>query len=189
MLKIELSNVITKTELGEITYNQNENILNRIAKLNLQVDISQVKIQENIITDNVASIGSIYKIYTDNTVKVAFTIGKKPSNINDTKKIITEDEYKKQGDRPKGSKVVLNQPYNTDNSKAYFGDGQTSIGIQQQTNQYDDVPEDHSCLFWAVATAHLWPVRNNNQEFKNRFIQLFGEGNLKKLWYQNQIAK
>ncbi|WP_348736237.1 OTU domain-containing protein [Spiroplasma endosymbiont of Ammophila pubescens] len=64
-------------------------------------------------------------------------------------------------------------------------------------------------MFWSVATAYLLPVRNNNEEFKNRFIQLFGEENLKylqlikkllkqydlennrnlnQLWYQNQIA-
>ncbi|WP_342264800.1 ankyrin repeat domain-containing protein [Spiroplasma endosymbiont of Clivina fossor] len=72
-----------------------------------------------------------------------------------------------------------------------------------------DVPADNSCLFWSVSTSYLLPVRNNNEEFRNRFIQLFGEENLKyllhiqkllqqydlednrnlnQLWYQDQTA-
>ncbi|WP_342255471.1 ankyrin repeat domain-containing protein [Spiroplasma endosymbiont of Poecilobothrus nobilitatus] len=209
LLKIELSNVITKTELGEITDNQNETILNRIAELNLQVDISQVKIQENSITDTAASIESIDKIYTDDTVKVTFTLGKKPSNINDTKKIITEDEYKKQGERTKGSSVASkksnnsntnagrSQPQGSSSKRVRVGEQAGTSGTQNKntktTNQNNlyDVPSDNSCLFWSVATAYLLPVRNNNdnQEFENRFIQLFGEENLKYLQFIQKLLK
>ncbi|MBH8623393.1 hypothetical protein, partial [Spiroplasma sp. hyd1] len=83
------------------------------------------------------------------------------------------------------------------------------INIQSLLN-YDsyDVLHDGSCLFWSVATAYLLPVRNNNEEFRARFIQLFGERELQNLlyvqnllqqfdltnhisrqdWYQNQTA-
>ncbi len=44
-------------------------------------------------------------------------------------------------------------------------------------NKYD-VPADGSCLFWSVTTAYLLPFRNNNEEFRKRFIQLFGEAKL-----------
>jgi len=71
------------------------------------------------------------------------------------------------------------------------------------------VPAGGSCLFWSVATAYLLPVRNNNEAFSNRFIQLFGElqlsyssyvqtlfqqfgvennRDLNKLWYQDATA-
>ncbi len=80
---------------------------------------------------------------------------------------------------------------------------------KKQENTMYNVPSDNSCLFWSVATAYLLSIRNNNEEFKNRFIKLFGEENLKylqliqkllkqydlennrnlnQLWYQNQIA-
>ncbi|UNF62731.1 OTU domain-containing protein [Spiroplasma poulsonii] len=83
------------------------------------------------------------------------------------------------------------------------------INIQSLLN-YDsyDVLHDGSCLFWSVVTAYLLPVRNNNEEFRARFIQLFGERELQNLlyvqnllqqfdltnhisrqdWYQNQTA-
>ncbi|WP_374696027.1 ankyrin repeat domain-containing protein [Spiroplasma endosymbiont of Polydrusus formosus] len=218
LLKIELSDIITETDLGKLSDNSPETILNRLRELNPNLDISQVKIQENSITDTAASIESIDKIYTDDTVKVTFTLGKKPSNINDTKKIITEDEYKKLGARPKGSQVISNQPYNTNNSNVSVSDSKKdkTIGTQGQNynqreqNTMYDVPGEGSCLFWSVATAYLLPVRRNNDEkFKTRFIQLFGEENLKylqpiqkllkqydlennrnlnQLWYQDQIA-
>jgi predicted acylesterase/phospholipase RssA/tetratricopeptide (TPR) repeat protein/ankyrin repeat protein len=41
-----------------------------------------------------------------------------------------------------------------------------------------DVPADNSCLFWAAALAYLLPVINNKNEFKARFISIFGEGEL-----------
>ncbi|WP_338967567.1 ankyrin repeat domain-containing protein [Spiroplasma endosymbiont of Lonchoptera lutea] len=76
-----------------------------------------------------------------------------------------------------------------------------------QNNLYD-VPSDNSCLFWAVSTSYLLQVRNNNEEFRSRFIQLFGSLQLSYLsyvqnllqqfdvenntntqtWYQDQIA-
>ncbi len=40
-----------------------------------------------------------------------------------------------------------------------------------------DVPSNGNCLFWSVAIAFLMPVRNNNDLFRIRFIQLFGEEN------------
>ncbi|MFW4370795.1 MAG: ankyrin repeat domain-containing protein [Spiroplasma sp. hy2] len=52
-----------------------------------------------------------------------------------------------------------------------------------------DVPGDDSCLFWSVATSYLLPLRNNNEEFKNRFIQLFGEENLKYLQLIQKLLK
>ncbi|MFX4057444.1 MAG: ETX/MTX2 family pore-forming toxin [Spiroplasma sp. hy2] len=77
----------------------------------------------------------------------------------------------------------------------------------EQINNYD-VLADGSCLFWSVATAYLLPVRNNNDEFRARFIHLFSIENIKnlgdiqnllreydlenhnnnQLWYQNQTA-
>ncbi|WP_375315486.1 hypothetical protein [Spiroplasma endosymbiont of Tipula paludosa] len=67
------------------------------------------------------------------------------------------------------------------------GDQAGTSGTQNQNtrgtnhnNQYD-VPADNSCLFWSVATAYLLPVRNNYEEFRTRFIQLFGEENLKNI--------
>lgn len=48
-----------------------------------------------------------------------------------------------------------------------------SQDLPLQNNHYD-VIGDGNCLFWAVATAYLLPVRNNNLQFEERFIQLFG---------------
>ncbi|WP_215825920.1 ribosome-inactivating family protein [Spiroplasma endosymbiont of 'Nebria riversi'] len=52
-----------------------------------------------------------------------------------------------------------------------------------------DVPADNSCLFWSVSTSYLLPVRNNNEEFRNRFIQLFGEENLKYLLHIQKLLQ
>ncbi len=97
--------------------------------------------------------------------------------------------------------------------KTKNGISNSKISFIKTTNQNNlyDVPPDNSCLFWSVATAYLLPVKNNNEEFRNRFIQLFGDDeenlkylehiqkllqqydlennrNLNQLWYQNQTA-
>ncbi|WP_342255958.1 ankyrin repeat domain-containing protein [Spiroplasma endosymbiont of Poecilobothrus nobilitatus] len=59
LLKIELSDVITQTELEEISNNSSQTILNCVKELNSNVDINQVKIQDNSITDTTAIIESI----------------------------------------------------------------------------------------------------------------------------------
>jgi hypothetical protein len=43
--------------------------------------------------------------------------------------------------------------------------------------QYElDVPGDGTCLFYAVTLAYLLPVVEKPEEFKERFVKLFGEG-------------
>jgi hypothetical protein len=100
----------------------------------------------------------------------------------------------------KFNNLDINNKINTWSSK--------NVEFLLNSNIYD-VPADNSCLFWTVATAYLLPVKNNNEEFRKRFIQLFGEQelqnlsnlqtllqqydlednrNLNQLWYQNQIV-
>ncbi len=172
LLQIQLSYFITQNNLGEISDNSPENILNSFIELNPNLNVNQVKIQENSVTETSAIVESNDQNYFG-YVLATFTITKKENKPNQSQIKITEDEYKKQGARPKGSKVIPNQASsNTDNSNASIGGGESSIGIQQNTMY--NVSADNICLFWAVANAYLLPVRNNNEEFKKRFIQLFG---------------
>ncbi|WP_342263350.1 ankyrin repeat domain-containing protein [Spiroplasma endosymbiont of Clivina fossor] len=196
LLKIELSDVIRQTKLEEISDKQEQTILNRVRELNFGLDIDQVKVQKNSITDTAATIESIdQSVYSDGAVKVIFTLAKKARKPNDAQKIITEDESKKQGTRPKGSTVTLKQSDNS-NTNADGSQTQASNRIQQNNsdeptnhNNLYDVPADNSCLFWSVSTSYLLPARNNNEEFRNRFIQLFGEENLKYLLYIQKLLQ
>lgn len=52
------------------------------------------------------------------------------------------------------------------------------IETPNSENQRYNVPADGSCLFWSVTTDYLLPFRNNNGEFRTRFIQLFGKEKL-----------
>ncbi|WP_342263506.1 ankyrin repeat domain-containing protein [Spiroplasma endosymbiont of Clivina fossor] len=113
-------------------------------------------------------------------------------------------------------KNIFQKPKNgISSSNVSVGEKAETSGTQNQktktTNQNNlyDVPADNSCLFWSVSTSYLLQVRKNIEEFRNRFIQLFGEENLKyllhiqkllqqydlennrnlnQLWYQDQTA-
>ncbi|WP_342264737.1 ankyrin repeat domain-containing protein [Spiroplasma endosymbiont of Clivina fossor] len=213
LLKIELSDVIAQTELGEISDNQSETILNRLQELNSHLDINQVKVQENSITYTTATIESIDRsVYSDNTIKVTFTLAKKSSD-NPSKKQNQKDESGfggfKRGFLNPSTKSNINS-----NTNVSVGEQAGTSGTQNQNtkttsqNNMYDVPADGSCLFWSVVTSYLWPVRNNDEEFRNRFIQLFGEAKdnlpyiqtlLKQFdltnfssmqaWYQDETAK
>ncbi|WP_342262608.1 MULTISPECIES: ankyrin repeat domain-containing protein [unclassified Spiroplasma] len=198
LLKIKLSVFITQTELGKIPDNSSQTILNAFIEKNEKLGILSGQLYVQNITDNSADIISpAPNVYTG-TVKVTFTLAKKSSKPSNTQKTITEDEYKKQGARPKGSTVASKQ---SDNKKSSItnvsgaGIPQQNSGTQNKktrvTNQNNlyDVPADGSCLFWSVATSYLVPVRNNNEEFRNRFIQLFGELQLSYLSYVQTLLQ
>ncbi|MFX4057100.1 MAG: OTU domain-containing protein [Spiroplasma sp. hy2] len=177
LLQIQLSDVITKTDLGELPDNNSpETILNKLRELNPNLDISKVKVHENSITDTAASIETIDKIYPDDTVKVTFTLTKKTNNSNYPQKQKNDDSENNIGN--KKNYPVKNQSIKSVNIS----------GMQNQNNLYDVLP-DNSCLFWSVATAYLLPVRNNDEKFKTRFIQLFGEENLKYLQLIQKLLK
>ncbi|UNF62747.1 ankyrin repeat domain-containing protein [Spiroplasma poulsonii] len=108
----------------------------------------------------------------------------------------------------KGAKLIVNEISNDNNA---VSDNKNPVGSKKSNNEnqrYDVLP-DGSCLFWTAATSYLLPVRNNNDEFRARFIKLFGEQELQnllyvqnllqqfnlennrdlnQLWYQNQTA-
>lgn len=75
----------------------------------------------------------------------------------------------------------------------YVGDRPETSGTQNKNtkttnhNNLYNVPGDGSCLFLSVATAYLLPVRNNNDEFRARFIKLFGEQELQNLLYVQNL--
>ncbi|PWF94104.1 ankyrin repeat domain-containing protein [Spiroplasma poulsonii] len=62
------------------------------------------------------------------------------------------------------SSLEVNHENNNDNHKK----------LKTENNNIYYVVEDGSCLFWSVATPYLLQVRNNIEEFKKRFIKLFG---------------
>ncbi|RUO86075.1 OTU domain-containing protein [Spiroplasma endosymbiont of Megaselia nigra] len=95
--------------------------------------------------------------------------------------LMTSDKKNNITTKNKNSKT--DTPNNLDNKERDFDysfQNKINDGIKfllNNINQYD-VPADGSCLFWSVATAYLLPFRNNNEEFRTRFIQLFGEEKL-----------
>ncbi|WP_342224013.1 ankyrin repeat domain-containing protein [Spiroplasma endosymbiont of Asaphidion curtum] len=119
---------------------------------------------------------------SDNNVKIMLT--KKLISIFTN----TEDKDKGGETRSKGSIVIPNQ--STSNIPNIGGQPpQDSTSDKQNQNNLYDVPADNSCLFWSVSTSYLLSVRNNYEEFRNRFIQLFGEENLKYLWNIRKLLK
>ncbi|WP_425379121.1 hypothetical protein [Spiroplasma endosymbiont of Polydrusus pterygomalis] len=190
LLKVELSDVITNCDLGEILDNTEQTILNRVRELNYNLDINQVKIQEDSINDTTAIIElTDYGVYNGDPMKVTFIIDKQeeikgeiqnkaPANFNGNSDSAREKEnnYATKQDSSGDNSVISNT--NPVESK-----------IPNSENQRYDVPAYGSCLFWSVATEYLLQVRNSNQEFKNRFIKLFGKENLKYLQLIQNLLK
>ncbi len=196
LLIIKLSDVITKNELRKISDNSPQTILNCVRELNSNLDIDQVKVQENSITDTTAIIKSTdHNVYNGDSMKVTFIIDKREDSKGSTQNYFTnfnnDDDSVCEINR---NNYVTKQDSSGDNSgggtpRVSVGERPRMSGAQQQnpkqrqqTNLYD-VSADGSCLFWSVATSYLLPIRNNNEEFRNRFIQLFGELQLSYLSY------
>ncbi|MFU0252109.1 hypothetical protein [Spiroplasma sp. Moj] len=76
------------------------------------------------------------------------------------------------------AKLIVNEISNDNNA---VSDNTSPVGSKKSNNENQryDVRADGSCLFWSVATVYLLPSRNNNEEFRTRFIQLFGKENIK----------
>ncbi len=222
-----LSTFITQTELGEISDNSPETILNAFIEKNEEIKnlgILPGQLYVQNITDNSADIISPAPNVWPGTAKATFKLAKKSSTLNavqdapgnnDSAGSNGNSDTTNQG---AGSNINVN---GSGSSQQQRGDGRMVGGqvgtsetqnkntrVINQNNLYD-VPADNSCLFWSVSTSYLLPVRNNNEEFRNRFIQLFGEENLKyllhihkllqqydlennrilnQLWYQDQTA-
>ncbi|WP_338967943.1 OTU domain-containing protein [Spiroplasma endosymbiont of Lonchoptera lutea] len=216
-----LSTFITQFALGEISDNQEQTILNRVKELNPRLDINKIKITDINITTALITWND--ENWPGGKI-VIFTIAKKSGKTTGPQK---KDESGFGGFKPgflnssskSNSNINTNsggsQSQGSSSKRVSFGEQAGTSGTQNQntktTNQNNlyDVPADNSCLFWSVSTSYLLPVRNNNEEFRNRFIQLFGEENLKyllhihkllqqydlennrilnQLWYQDQTA-
>lgn len=191
ILKITLSDMITKTDLGEISDNNSQTILNRVINLNpfLYNYNIQIKTQENSITKTSAIIFTNNEYFPGNVV-VNFIIFEKS---NDKQKINTKNDNSNIsiGNKPgtSGIQNIKNEiPYKKTGGQKIKLNNINIQNIKNENNNYD-VRSDGGCLFWAVASAYLLPVRNNNQEFKNRFINLFGKLQLSYLSYVQNLYK
>ncbi|WP_342262895.1 ankyrin repeat domain-containing protein [Spiroplasma endosymbiont of Dromius quadrimaculatus] len=197
--KIKLSGVIIQPDLGNIeissgqTQPTEEQIKEKVKQLNPQVDINKIKVQGNSITNIAAIIEANNENHYSGKVTVTFTLAKKASKPSKTQKTITEDKSNYGGFKP--GFLNPSTKSNSSSKRVSVGDQAGTSGTQNQNtrgtnhnNQYD-VPADNSCLFWSVATAYLLPVRNNYEEFRTRFIQLFGEENLKNILHIQKLLQ
>ncbi|WP_342278092.1 ankyrin repeat domain-containing protein [Spiroplasma endosymbiont of Nephrotoma flavescens] len=180
--------IIINRNLGEIADNSEQTILKHVRELNPKLDflkkikITNINITTALITSNDENCPG--------GVIVTFTLAKKASKPSKTQKTITKDESDfggfKRGFLNSSSKSNSNintnaggsQSQGSSSKRVSVGEQAGTSGTQNQntktTNQNNlyDVPADNSCLFWSVATSYLLPARNNNEEFRNRFIQL-----------------
>ncbi|WP_342223953.1 ankyrin repeat domain-containing protein [Spiroplasma endosymbiont of Asaphidion curtum] len=205
LLKIELSDVITTLDLGNIeissgqTQPTEKQIKEKVKQINPQLDISQVKVQENNIKANEAIIEANNENYYPGEVTVTFTLAKKSSNLSAVQDAPGNNDGSagpKNGNSDATNQGSVGGNIGSDiSSNVSVGQQYGTSGTQNQNisgtnhnNRYD-VPTDGSCLFWSVATSYLLPVRNDNEEFSNRFIQLFGEENLKYLLHIQKLLQ
>ncbi|WP_215826810.1 hypothetical protein [Spiroplasma endosymbiont of 'Nebria riversi'] len=183
--------IIINRNLGEIADNSEQTILKHVRELNPKLDflkkikVTNINITTALITSNDGNCPS--------GVIVAFTLAKKASKPSKTQKTITKDDSDfgglKRGflnSSPKSNSNINtnaggSQSQGSSSKRVSVGEQAGTSGAQNQntktTNQNNlyDVPADNSCLFWSVVTSYLLPARNNNEEFRNQFIQLFGE--------------
>ncbi|UJQ21742.1 PD-(D/E)XK nuclease domain-containing protein [Wolbachia endosymbiont of Delia radicum] len=52
-----------------------------------------------------------------------------------------------------------------------------------------DVPADGSCLFWATTLAHLIPVKDDEDDFKQRYMDLFGDREIEHISHVKELIQ
>ncbi|WP_342189704.1 ankyrin repeat domain-containing protein [Spiroplasma endosymbiont of Dilophus febrilis] len=142
-----------------------ENLFKNFINLKNKIESLNEQLKKIKINEQKTKINNNLKKSEDKLKKLLYvTLDKKIYTPIYTQKTITEYEYN-------------------------AGIGQNNLNAPTHQNNLYDVPADNSCLFWSVATAYLLPVRNNYEEFRARFIQLFGEENLKNILHLQKLLQ
>lgn len=111
-------------------------------------------------------------------MKINKIIKGKPKNLEQLLSHNNENNFLTSEYEQQSNPIVFNLSQKIEN----YNENNLINSNQNQPNINDingNVPKDGNCLFWATMLAYLEPIKNNENEFKKRYLNIFGN---KKNW-------